>query len=110
MEEKGTFFSRDVYKFSDKTRRDRTDWMQNHRYSRRQKTNQCESCGSGKDLEGHHIDGNDKNNYPENIQTLCRFCHRHWHDIHRRQGLKVNEPMPILIYSEQEKNNAISEG
>ncbi len=42
----------------------------------------CENCGfrpaTGLNylLEGHHVDGNRKNNKAENIQTLCPLCHR----------------------------------
>jgi len=40
----------------------------------------CQICGKinkGKKrkLDTHHIDGNRKNNHPDNLITLCRFCH-----------------------------------
>jgi HNH endonuclease len=39
----------------------------------------CEAFGSYEPLEAHHVDENYKNNVPENIQTLCRPCHRAEH-------------------------------
>lgn len=45
------------------------------------KENRCECCGitewNGKPLvmQLHHIDGNNKNNYLDNLQMLCPNCH-----------------------------------
>jgi hypothetical protein len=39
----------------------------------------CQSCGSPRHLEVHHVDGNPTNNAPENLQALCRACHRGGH-------------------------------
>lgn len=40
----------------------------------------CESCGflplHSCQLDVDHLDGNHKNNSPENLQTLCANCHR----------------------------------
>lgn len=35
----------------------------------------CELCGSDKNLDIHHIDGNWKNNNFNNLMCLCRSCH-----------------------------------
>lgn len=42
--------------------------------------NTCEKCGFVPEwigqLDVDHIDGNQKNNDPSNLQTLCANCHR----------------------------------
>jgi len=45
-----------------------------HRARTRYAINTCERCGKG-GFDRHHIDGDVKNNKPENIQILCRRCH-----------------------------------
>lgn len=35
----------------------------------------CEICGSNKNVDVHHIDGNPQNNDLSNLQRLCRSCH-----------------------------------
>lgn len=35
----------------------------------------CELCGSDKNLDIHHIDGNWQNNNLDNLMCLCRSCH-----------------------------------
>lgn len=37
--------------------------------------NKCEECGSNKNLDIHHKDGNWKNNNLDNLVCLCRSCH-----------------------------------
>lgn len=41
----------------------------------------CERCGFIPEhvcqLDGHHKDGNHKNNDPNNVETLCANCHRY---------------------------------
>ena len=56
----------------------------------------CECCGQNTDLHAHHIDTNWRNNTPENIQTLCVFCHQFWHAMHIRHGATPTKPMPNL--------------
>ena len=36
----------------------------------------CQKCGLTKRLQIHHIDGNKKNDNPNNLITLCIFCHQ----------------------------------
>jgi hypothetical protein len=53
----------------------------------------CEMCGDepGKFyLQIHHKDKNRKNNEPENLATLCRYCHCETHSELRKisGGLK----------------------
>ena len=42
------------------------------------KTRNCVVCGESMEntLDTHHLDGNDKNNDPDNQVTLCASCHR----------------------------------
>lgn len=44
------------------------------------KKDTCEACGFAPEnpcqLDVDHIDGNNKNCSPENLQTLCANCHR----------------------------------
>lgn len=43
----------------------------------------CSFCGYNgikSALEIHHIDGNHKNNTPENLLVLCTICHRESHE------------------------------
>lgn len=39
----------------------------------------CEVCGSTKNIDVHHKDGNWQNNHPSNLVTLCRSCHSKQH-------------------------------
>lgn len=67
-----------------------------HYHARKQRLGSCECCGATKRLQVHHIDENWKNNAPENLQTLCIFCHHFWHAMHRRLGLTPTKHMPRL--------------
>lgn len=40
----------------------------------------CAKCGSTKNLDIDHKDGNRKNNNRSNLRVLCRSCHRKMHD------------------------------
>lgn len=41
---------------------------------------ECERCGSTKNLCAHHKDHNRVNNEPSNIETLCKRCHQVEHE------------------------------
>ena len=56
----------------------------------------CEACGTTQDRQAHHVDTDWKNNSPENIQTLCLFCHHFWHAMHERLGVTPMQRMPRL--------------
>lgn len=43
----------------------------------------CEKCGSTRNIDVHHKDGDYHNNTPDNIMILCRSCHI---KIHRKNG------------------------
>ena len=59
----------------------------------------CESCGSTLELHAHHCDENWSNNSPDNLQTLCKSCHRSWHITQRHAGVKPAERKPALRVS-----------
>ena len=55
-------------------------WSMLHRYARQNKpSGSCKICGSTKNVDVHHIDGNPQNNSPQNLQRLCRSCHTKAH-------------------------------
>ena len=43
---------------------------------------ECDHCGSGEDVDVHHIDGDATNNNIENLIPLCRSCHKKVHYKH----------------------------
>jgi hypothetical protein len=51
-----------------------------------------------KDLVVHHIDFNDRNNEPNNLITLCRFCHAGFHATNHinKKILKNLKPKRII--------------
>ena len=53
-----------------------TSWMTVHYHARQLLPNGCcEICGSNKNVDVHHIDGNPQNNDLSNLMRLCRSCH-----------------------------------
>ena len=63
-----------------------------HGYSwraRKHLKNLCEACGERRELQAHHIDQDKANNLPENIQTLCKWCHNFHHATAKRLGVAV---------------------
>ena len=42
-------------------------------------TKTCASCGFGKLITLHHLDGNRKNNKDDNLVGLCPNCHKMIH-------------------------------
>lgn len=69
-----------------------------HYAARKERGPACECCGTAKRLHVHHVDEDWKNNVPENLQTLCIFCHQFWHATHRRLGVKPLRRMPRLDF------------
>ena len=57
----------------------------------------CEACGVTTGRQAHHINTDWKDNRPENVQTLCLFCHHFWHAMHKRLGITPTQPMPKLL-------------
>ena len=56
----------------------------------------CEACGQATSLHAHHLDQDNSNNAPENIQTLCKPCHDFWHSTAKRHGRFPAGKMPQL--------------
>ncbi len=56
----------------------------------------CEACNETRSLIAHHIDQDKTNNAPENIQTLCKWCHNFWHATQKRRGWLVAGKMAYL--------------
>lgn len=56
-------------------------WMAVHRTARMlMPEGPCEMCGSDKNVDVHHKDGNPQNNDISNLQRLCRSCHYRIHN------------------------------
>jgi hypothetical protein len=45
------------------------------RARRRFAADACVQCGATENLDRHHVDGNTRNNEPENVEVRCRRCH-----------------------------------
>lgn len=69
-----------------------------HYHARKSKLGACECCGATKRLQVHHVNEDWTNNSPENLQTLCIFCHHFWHATLRRLGVTPTERMPRLVF------------
>ena len=55
-------------------------WAIIHQYARMKlPSGCCEICGSDKNVDVHHKDGNPHNNDIMNLQRLCRSCHMKAH-------------------------------
>lgn len=62
-----------------------TSWMAIHRQARLLLPNGCcEICGSNRNVDVHHKDGNPQNNDLTNLQRLCRSCHIKAHKRQKR--------------------------
>lgn len=61
-----------------------TSWMTVHYHARNLLPNGCcEICGSNRNVDVHHKDGNPQNNNQNNLQRLCRSCHMKAHRTQR---------------------------
>lgn len=68
-----------------------------HNRARKLRKPNCEACGSPHRRHAHHKNEDWTDNRPENIQTLCVFCHQFWHSMHRRRGVKPSGDMPQML-------------
>lgn len=39
----------------------------------------CQQCQGTDELIVHHLNGNDRNNSPSNLITICKYCHLNLH-------------------------------
>ena len=65
------------------------DRLTKHGYSwraRKHLKTACEGCGETRRLQAHHVDQDITNNEPQNIQTLCKWCHDFLHSTAKRLG------------------------
>jgi 5-methylcytosine-specific restriction endonuclease McrA len=51
--------------------------------ARKLRGSKCQDCGRTDRLHIHHKDGDVTNNSPENLETLCTFCHGKHHGSRR---------------------------
>ena len=63
------------------------------------KMSKCPLCDSIENLIVHHIDGNRKNNNPNNLINLCKRCHGHvtWDNKHTYGYMTQNNESSIKI-------------
>ena len=57
----------------------------------------CEACQETRKLIAHHISQDITNNDPDNIQTLCKWCHDFFHSMADRRGKTVAGKMASLV-------------
>jgi len=98
LEDRQVYLKRRFCSISCSSSRDKGGLSRNS-YQRRARAllgKKCECCGASKRLHAHHVDEDWTNNAPENVQTLCVFCHQFWHATHRRLGVKPSAPMPSI--------------
>ncbi len=70
----------------------------------------CEACGETRKLCVHHVNGNEQENDPSNLQTLCAFCHDFWHAMLKRRGLPIAGRVPVLVSTGKPGSLASSKG
>ncbi len=63
---------------------------------RRKDRSRCERCGSTEAVEVHHRDRNPSNVAVENLESLCRKCHKRHH-------VEIRRPIPCRICGEPQR-------
>jgi hypothetical protein len=64
----------------------------------------CEACGERRSLHVHHVNQVQSDNRPENLQTLCKWCHNFLHATAKRLGLSVAGRMVCLALRPESPN------
>ncbi|HET6498807.1 MAG TPA: HNH endonuclease signature motif containing protein, partial [Coriobacteriia bacterium] len=72
-------------------------WTTYHLRAQKHRKENCEACGGKTSLQVHHIDQVPENNDPENLETLCKYCHDFWHATQKRLGRNTAGRMPSLF-------------
>lgn len=85
-----------------------TSWSTYHWRAPKHRKNACEACGETRRLVVHHVDQDRRNNAPENLQTLCAWCHDFWHSAADRVGRKVAGRMPCLLASDDSLSGTLT--
>lgn len=87
LEDLGVFKRRQYCSLHCANQRERPKhWETFHWRARRHRGEFCEACGTTAQLHAHHVNGQPEDNRPENIQTLCTYCHRFLHATAARLG------------------------
>ena len=71
---------------------------------RHYKKSNCERCGSTRKLEVHHKNEDIRYNNPENLETLCRNCHRARHATKAWVSKRYRAPRKKLTKSDDGKH------
>ena len=53
--------------------------------------NTCQRCGAKYRLILHHLDGDDRNNDPNNLIVVCRSCHQNLHYLGIKAAPTTNQ-------------------
>ena len=56
----------------------------------------CEKCGSTKNLDIHHVDGDWQNNNLNNLMCLCRSCHIKEH--RSKNNIRIRKLTPLEVW------------
>ena len=98
LEDMGVFKRRKYCSLSCANTKERPGhWGTFHWRARKHRKSWCEACGSTDKLHAHHVDGKPENNEPQNIQTLCVFCHNFLHATADRLNWTQPGRLPSLL-------------
>lgn len=63
------------------------EWEQTRIKRRNYDGNKCKNCGTTKNLQVHHkrYRNFNREDVKDNLITLCKDCHQHYHDLQRRK-------------------------
>ena len=88
--------------FTGRQKTERKSWYASHKEARDiAGTGPCEICGSEKNVDVHHKNGDFNDNSKENLMLVCRSCHM---KIHRKKGRCKICGKPLKGYGYCEKH------